>query len=173
MAKSKDSLEQFNVARIPPHGVSIRLHKETPSLRSVLEDMHGYPVEDVSGQLLVCSDERHEVTITGELSIQLNTVCGRCGRDIEWKNRDSVELVYLPDPGGRGMKNEKQLERIRQELELEYDSMDIGHYQNGRISILDAIGEHVFMALPSVLRCDSEGVEADVEQCALPLPPSD
>ena len=168
MAKSKDSLAKFNVSRIPPHGVSIRLHIDTPSLVDVIEEMHGYDVEELTGQLLVCKDERGEVSITGQLHVTFNAICARCGRDIQWKNSGEVDLVYLPDPGGKGMKNEKQLERIRQELELEYDSMDIGHYQNGRISILDAIGEHVFMELPSVLRCDSEGVGGDAAECNLP-----
>ncbi|MGC6508206.1 MAG: hypothetical protein ACON4U_07295 [Myxococcota bacterium] len=168
MARGKDSLDSFNVSRIPPHGVSLRLHKETPALVKVLEEMHCYSVEALDGQLLVCKDDRGEVGVTGPLSITLGAVCARCGREIIWKNTAEVDLIYLPDPGGKGMRNEKQLERIKQELELEYESMDIGHYQNGRISILDVIGEHVFMELPSVLRCDSEGVEGDSEHCVLP-----
>ena len=168
MAKSKDSLDRFNVSRIPPHGVSIRIHKDTPNLVDVIEEMHGYAVEELKGQLLVCMDERGEVSINGPLEVTFNAICGRCGREIQWNNAGEVDLIYLPDPGGKGMKNEKQLERIRQELELEYDSMDVGHYQDGRISILDAIGEHVFMELPSVLRCASEGVKGESAECNLP-----
>ena len=164
MAKSKDSLDRFNVSRIPPHGVSIRIHKDTPNLVDVIEEMHGYAVEELKGQLLVCMDERGELSINGPLEVTFNAICGRCGREIQWINAGEVDLIYLPDPG-KGMKK-KSTEQIRQELG------GVRLHGCGALSgrsdlILDAIGEHVFMELPSVLRCDSEALKESSE-CNLP-----
>lgn len=166
--RKKDSLAHFNVGRIPPNGVPIKLSEETPELSQTIYDMVGFEVSSLNAQLHITSDELAVVKVSGDVSMTLSGCCARCGADISWVHDSTLTMHYAPDSGSRGARSAQQLERIRHEVELEDTELDIGYYQSGRISILDVMGEHIFMEIPSTLRCETEGVIGNIETCSIP-----
>lgn len=165
---NKDGLSNFNVERLPINGVSVRITIDTPQIGDTLREMLGLHLEDITTELTVSYNDQNLVEVGGDLQLRLSGICARCGQDIQWRHQSYMCMRYAPDPGGNGAKNSKQLERIRREIELYDSDLDIGYYQDGRISILDVVGEHVFMMLPSTLRCETKGVESQTTSCEIP-----
>ena len=171
MSKSrnkKDGIDNFNVERLPINGVSVRVSTDTPGIGETLHEMLGLKLEEIATELRVSYNEQNVVEVSGDVEVSLSGICARCGKDILWRHQSFMSMLYAPDPGGKGAKNSKQLERIRREVELYDSDLDIGYFQNGRISILDVVGEHVFMMLPSTLRCETNGVDNQTTKCAIP-----
>ena len=167
-SKKKDGLANFNLERLPINGVAVRISKDTPMIADTLDEMLGLQLHDISTDLTVAYDEHNIVEVSGDIEVGLSGFCARCGKGITWLHQSTMSMRYAPDPGGKGAKNRKQLDRIHREIELYDSDLDIGYYQEGRISILDVVGEYVFMVLPSTLRCETEGVDADEADCQIP-----
>jgi len=168
--KSKyDGLQSFNVRRIPVTGIPLGIHSKTPGLSESIQEMLGCDLLEIDAPIRIQSNNGL-LKLNGQLSVKLGLYCARCGCEIHWRNTSEMTMLYAPDPGGKNIRTEKQLEKIQMEVELENEDLDIGWYQDGRISILDAISEYLFMQLPSTIRCEMEGVSRMAEgECLLPM----
>lgn len=164
-----DGLQSFNVRRIPVTGIPLGIQANTPGLSESIQEMLGCELLEIDAPIRIQSNNGL-LKLHGQLSVSLGLYCARCGSEICWNSSSAMTMLYAPDPGGKNLRTEKQLEKIQMEVELENEDLDIGWYQDGRISILDAIAEYLFMQIPSTIRCEMEGVIRKTEgECILPM----
>jgi len=114
--------------------------------------------EPVHANLMVAL-ESERVTVQGRLGTVLGLRCCRCASEFEQSADKDFVLTYLPDP---------ETVKDGEELELEYDDLDVGFYRGDQLDLAVVLTEQILLEIPMkpVCRPDCKGL---CDQCGIDL----
>ena len=149
----------INVATIPPHGKNVGLSLSTDWTRQALFLATDGKCVSLNGNINL---QRHGARITVTVSITAICVlqCGRCLTPLHVDISGTENLVYEPDVSNPapGITNFNQLGKIKEEIELTVDEMNVGWYNDGRLNLEQVLCEAGALLSPNRVFCNTEGV---------------
>jgi uncharacterized protein len=153
------------IANIPDEGLDINFTYDLDSLKTALgkkDELKDYISEGFRCKCNVRSF-RSEIFIKGEISINLKPVCFRCDREYEKDYKVPLDLVCMPDKGGKGHQG------------LDYMDGDVGinYYSGEEIDLGKIAREQLFLTLPMTYLCSEDcagicpgcGSDLNIEKC--------
>lgn len=92
--------------------------------------------------------------ITGNIEVEVDRECDRCGEKVKLAIKGGVDLIYrLVEPDGEGVR------------ELSGAELDVGFYVGDNFDIGDAVSEHLALLLPMRVACDISEATPYGEPC--------
>ncbi|MBI2822122.1 MAG: DUF177 domain-containing protein [Acidobacteria bacterium] len=88
----------------------------------------------------------HDVRIQGDLSTQLDLVCGRCLKSFQRQIHKSFDLTYVPN----------EAMHFGEEVALSYGELDVGLFSSSRIDLNAVIIEQIVLEIPMKPLCSPE-----------------
>ncbi|MEC7986411.1 MAG: hypothetical protein VX278_14695 [Myxococcota bacterium] len=154
----------LHVLKIPEIGVSYEYSSPKWALRAASTALDGEGIRaEVHYEL-----ERYGRRVIMQLKydVQGYTICSRCNQRILVSMTGEESLAFDEDPGsGQQPKSEKDLNRISHEDEIEMEDLDIGWYQNGKLSLEDALCEAIVLGMPMRIYCALPIVKSEQGDC--------
>ena len=145
----------LNVSIIPASGITIALTLAEEWVVNAIKTAVNSECVQIDGDLVV---NKYDARITVDISISLTIIqnCSRCVVPLHVKLAGHEHLTYEPEVINTSpeITNIKQLEKIKEEIELHEDDMDIGWYSNGKLCVEDVLSETITLITPSRFHCD-------------------
>lgn len=113
--------------------------------------------EDVATELKV-SLSGDRVSVKGTLRTALSVTCCRCANPFSVQIAKQFDLEYWPDPDVAD----------GDELELEYEDLEVGFYRDDQIDLSAVLSEQVVIEIPMKPVC-REGCKGLCDQCGRDL----
>ena len=135
---------------IPAAGRLVRLDSHTEWAATAARDAVDGAVRVLSGELRLTRGDADTIHVTGQVHVDADRSCDRCGEAVTLTLDASVDLAYAPVVAG---------DDAGDETELHQDELDLGWYDGGGIEVAAVLCEALALALPSRTLC------ADVAAC--------
>ena len=149
----------INVATIPPHGKSIDLSLHDDWVRQAFLLATDGECLSLDGNIDL---QRHgtRITVTVVIAAVCLLECGRCLSQVQVTISGTQNLVYEPDVANPapGATSFKQLKKIKEEIELFEDDMNVGWYNDGKLSLEQVLCEAGTLICPNRVFCNTDGV---------------
>ena len=153
----------LNVLQIPELGRSYSFDSPQWAIRSISRALGGEGVKAIVQYDLKRYDRLVQVNLQYE--VHGYTQCARCMRSVLVVINGSEELFYDEDVTSKhSAKTEKDLKKIALEEEIDIEDLDIGWYQNGKLSLEDALCEAIVLEMPMRVHCGLSIVLAQEEE---------
>ena len=94
-----------------------------------------------------------------ELVVECKVNCSRCMTELSCAVQVNEELLYEPDSlKGDHVTSKKQLDKIKEEIELSAEDLEIGWYVNDRLDLQEVLTEAFILAIPNRMYCGMAGI---------------
>lgn len=103
------------------------------------------------------------IQISGSIDAALESDCSRCLEKFGEEIKKKFRLVFAPEP----------VFEDREEVQLEYDDLEVGFYQGDGVDLRGVILESIFLDLPMTMICSQDckglcgycGVNLNLSEC--------
>jgi uncharacterized metal-binding protein YceD (DUF177 family) len=133
---------KIKISEIPIDGMDIAFDMSDDwALEAAFVSVEG-KVTSLTGDLEV-KFAYENLKISGNIDVEVDRECDRCGEKVNLAIKGGVELTYrLVEPVGEGVR------------ELSGSELDVGFYTGDNFEIGDAVSEHLALLLPMRVACD-------------------
>ena len=153
----------LTVSHIPHEGLNVPLSLEQEWTQKAIKEAFDGEVTEFGGQLHITA-EGTRVCVSCELHATVVLPCSRCLCDLCVSIQGDDQLFYDPDvSSGKAITSKKQLEKIKEEIELSADELDLGWYTHDRLALQDVLCEALILLCPPRIHCKMEGVTRQKE----------
>lgn len=144
----------INLNSIPEEGKKLKLDKDSAWLQEVLKQKLSElnpQIESTAGKIQIFKTMQN-VSLAGELSLNLQPTCARCGQSFDTQLDVSMQRHMVPYFSGPrdGTISEEE------EIELSADDLDFSFYRGEEIDLSEIVGEEITLALPIRFLCQED-----------------